>query len=87
MYGPTDVHDEQCSGRPLVSDETNVEVEQEQEMLEDLHVRVRGVCKWIPEVRTSMIGNVAGELYDKGIRKMLKHVQKCIDHKGDYVKK
>ena len=28
-----------------------------------------------------------GEFYDKGIRKMLQHMQECIDHNGDYIKK
>ena len=70
MYGRTDVHDEQHSGRPLVSAETIAKVEQEQEMLEHRHVKVHELCEWIPEVSKSTIGNVAGEFYDKGIRKM-----------------
>ena len=31
--------------------------------------------------------NVAGEFYDKGIRKMPQRLQKCINHNGDYVEK
>ena len=35
----------------------------------------------------STIGNMAGEFYDKGIRKMPQLIQKCIDRNGDYDKK
>ena len=47
MYGCTDAHDEQRSGRPSVSAKTIAKVEQE--MLEDQHVTVRELWKWIPE--------------------------------------
>ena len=47
MYGSTDVHDEQCSGRPSVLAETIAKVEQE--MLEYRRVTVRELCVWIPE--------------------------------------
>ena len=87
MYGRTNVHDKQRSGQPSVSAETITKVEQEQELLEDRHVTVRELCEQIPEVNKSMIGNVAGEFYDKGIRKMPQCMQKCIDHNGDYIEK
>ena len=70
MYGRTDVHDEQRSGQPSISAETIAKVEQEQEMLEDWHVTVCELCEQIPKVSKSTIGNVAGEFYDKSIRKM-----------------
>ena len=57
---------------------------QEQEMLEDQRVTVRKLCERIPEVNENMIGNVAGEFYDKGIWKMPQHMQKCINRNGDY---
>ena len=85
MYGCTDVHDEQRSGRPSVSAKTIAKVEQEQEMLEDECVTVRELYEWIPEVK-STIGNVVGEFYDKGVRKMPQHMQKCINRNSDYVK-
>ena len=50
MYRCTDVHDVQCLGQPSVSGKTITKVEQEQNMLEDLHVTVRELCEWIPEV-------------------------------------
>ena len=87
MYGRTDMHDEQHAGWPLVSAETIAKVEQDQEMLEDQHVTVHELCKWIPEVSKSTIGNMTGEFYDKGIQKMPQHMQKCIDRNDDYVKK
>ena len=75
MYGCTYVHDEQCSGRPSVLAKTIAKVEQEQEMLEDRHVSVRKLCEQIPEISKSTIGNVAGEFYDKGIRKMAQRMK------------
>ena len=69
MYGRTDIHDEQRSGWPLDLAKTIAKVEQEQVMLEVWHETVRELCEWIPEVIKSMIGNVAGEFHDKGIRK------------------
>ena len=87
MYGCTDVHDEQRSGRPSVLTETIAKVEQEQEMLEDRHVTVHELCERIPEVSKSMIGNMAGEFYDKGIWKMPQRMQKCINRNGEYVEK
>ena len=83
MYGQTDIHDVQRSGRPLILAETIAKVEQEQEMLEDRHVTVHELCERVPEVSKSTIGNVAGEFYDKNIRKM----PKCIDRNGDYIEK
>ena len=62
-----DIYDDQHSGQPSVSTETIAKVEQQQEMLEDQHVTVRELCKWISEVSKSSIGNVTGEFYDKGI--------------------
>ena len=47
MYGHTDVHDEQRSGRPSVLAKTIAKAKQE--MLEDRHVPVRELCEWIPE--------------------------------------
>ena len=87
MYGRTDVHDEQRSGQPSVLAETIAKVEQEQEMLKDQRVTVRKLCKWIPGVSKSVIGNVAGEFYDTSIRTMPARMQKCIDRNGDYVEK
>ena len=87
MYGHTDVHDEQHSGRPSVSAKTITKMEQEQEMPEDQHVRVRNLCERIPEVSKSTIGNVAGEFYDKGVWKMPQCMQNYIDCNGDYIKK
>ena len=62
MYGHTDVHDEQHSGRASVLTETFAKVEQE--MLEDRRVTVRSLCKWIPEVSKSG-GRVLREGYMK----------------------
>ena len=56
-------------------------------MLEDWHVAVHELCERIPEVSKSKIGNMAGEFYDKGIRKMPQCMQKCIDRSGDCVEK
>ena len=67
MYGHTDAHDEQHSSQPLILVETIAKVEQEQEMFEDWPVTVHELYEWIPEVIKSMIGNVMGEFYDKGI--------------------
>ena len=75
--------DVERSGQPSVSAKTIAKVEQEQEMLEDRRVTVHELCEWIPEVSKSMTGNMAGEFYDKGIRKM----PQCIDSNSDYVKK
>jgi transposase len=47
--GHTDVHDEQRSGRPSVSDETIAKVEET--MLKDQRVMVRELCEMIPDVR------------------------------------
>ena len=47
-------------------------------MLEDRHVTVRELCERIPEVSKSTTGNVAGEFYDKGIRKMLQCMQNAL---------
>ena len=47
MYGCTDIHDEHCSGWPLVSIETIAKVEQE--MLENRSVSVHELCEQIPE--------------------------------------
>ena len=47
MYGRTDIHNEQHSGRPLVSAKTIAKVEQE--MLEDQRVTIRELCELIPE--------------------------------------
>ena len=66
------------------SAETIAKMEQEQEMLEDQRMAVRELCERIPEASKSTIGNVAGEFYDKGIRKMPQCMQKCIVRNGDY---
>ena len=47
MYGRTDVHDEQRSGRRSVSVETIVKVKQE--MLEILRMTIPELCERIPE--------------------------------------
>ena len=48
-------------------------------MMEDWRVMtVHELCEWIPEISKSPIGNVAAELYNKGIRKMSQCMQKCI---------
>ena len=67
MYGCTNVHNKQHSDGSSVSTETIAKVEQEQEMLEDWCVTVCKLCKRIPQISKSMIGNVAGEFYDRGI--------------------
>ena len=72
-YSCTDVHDEQHSGRPSILAETITKVEQEQEMLENRHVTVRELCILSPDVSKSTIGNVVGELYDKGYTKKKCH--------------
>ena len=87
MYGCTDVHDEQHSGQLSISSKTIAKVEQEQEMLEDRCVIIRKLCKRIPEASKSTTGNMAGEFYDKGIRKMPQRMQKCIDRNSDYAEK
>ena len=85
MYLSTDVHDKQSFSWPLVSAKTIAKVEQEQEMLQDLHVKVCELWQWIPKVSKSTIGNLVGAIYDKTIRKMPQRMQKCIDHNGDYI--
>ena len=87
LYRCTDVHDEQRSGWPSVLAKTIAKVKQEKEMLEDRRVTVCELCEWIPEISKSTIGNVAGNFYDKFIRKMPQRMQKCIDYKGDWIKK
>ena len=56
-------------------------------MLEDQRVTVDELCECIPEVSKSIIGNVVGEFYDKGIRKMPRRMPKCIDCNSDYIEK
>jgi transposase len=51
--GRTDVHDEQRSGRPLLSDETIAKVEET--MLKDRRVTVRELCEMIPDVSKTWI--------------------------------
>jgi hypothetical protein len=51
--GRTDVHDEQRSGRPSVSDETIAKVEDT--MLKDRRVTVRELCEMIPDVSKTCI--------------------------------
>jgi hypothetical protein len=79
--GRTDVHDEQRSGRPSVSDETIAKVEET--MPKDQRVTVRE----LKEEVLSYLRGVAGEFYDSGIKKMIRRMQKCIDLNGDYVEK
>ena len=52
-----------------------------------LEDRLHELYEWIPEVSMSAIGNVVGEFYDKGIRKIPQRMQKCIHRNGDYVEK
>lgn len=54
--GRTDVHDEQRSGRPSVSDETIAKVEAE--MLKDRRVTVRELCEMIPDVSKTTIHKI-----------------------------
>jgi transposase len=54
--GRTDVHDEQRSGRPSVSDETIVKVEET--MLKDRRVTVREFCEIIPDVSKTCIDKI-----------------------------
>jgi hypothetical protein len=54
--GRTDVHDEQRSGRPLVSDETTAKVEET--MLKDRRVTVRELCEMIPDVSKTCIDKI-----------------------------
>jgi transposase len=53
----TDVHDEQCSGRPSVSDETIAKVEET--MLKDRRVTVRELCEMNPDVSKTCIATFA----------------------------
>jgi transposase len=53
----TDVHDEQRSGRPSVSDETIVKVEET--MLKDRRVTVWELCEMIPDVSKTCIDKIA----------------------------
>jgi hypothetical protein len=55
--GRTDIHDEQHSGQPSVSDETLVKVEET--MLNDQRVTVRELCEMIPDVRKTCIATFA----------------------------
>jgi transposase len=55
--GRTDVHDEQRSGRPSVSDETIAEVEET--MLKDRRVKVWELCEMIPDVSKTCIPTFA----------------------------
>jgi hypothetical protein len=54
--GCTDVHDEQRSGQPSVSDETIAKVEET--MLKDWRVTVQELCKMIPDVRKTCIDKI-----------------------------
>jgi transposase len=55
--GRTNVHDEQRSGRPSVSDETIAKVEET--MLKDRRVTIRELCKMIPDVSKTCIATFA----------------------------
>jgi hypothetical protein len=55
--GRTDVHDEQRSGWPLVSDETIAKVEET--ILKDRRVTVRELCEMIPDVSKICIATFA----------------------------
>lgn len=54
--GRADVHDEQRSGRPSVSDETIAKVEET--MLKDRRVTVRELCETIPDVSKTCIDKI-----------------------------
>jgi hypothetical protein len=86
--GRTDVHDEQRSGWPSVSDEMIAKMEET--MLKDRRVTVRELCEMIPDVSKDphcYLRGAAGEFYDSGIKKMVHRMQKCIDLNSDYVEK
>jgi hypothetical protein len=49
-----------------------------------MHFRTREELK---EEVFSYLRGAAGEFYKSGIKKMVHHMQKCIDLNGDYVEK